>query len=82
MHSDAIHQLAVKWHKAGSPQYLCTYKKACRKIEQKLSKNQHQKYQAMAKEWSEKKPPPKIQQWYMHHNGSCRFDLADFFSLA
>jgi hypothetical protein len=82
MHSDAIHQLAVKRHKAGSPRYLCTYKKACRKIEQKLSKNQRQKYQAMAKEWSEKKPPPKIQWQYVHRNGSCRFDLADFFSLA
>ena len=70
MHSNAIHQLAVKRHKAGSPQYLCAYKKACRQIERKLSKNQRQKYQVMAKEWSEKKPPPKIQRRYVHRNGS------------
>ena len=81
MHSNEIHQMAVRQNIAGSPQYLCAYKKATGEIELKLSDNQRQKYHVMAKEWSEKKPPPKIQREYVHRNGSRRLDLADFFSL-
>jgi len=62
MHHKVISQLAVKisQHKPKSPQYLSAYRRACGKVEWKLSERQHRMYRMMAKEWMEKKLPPMI----------------------
>jgi len=68
MHRKVISQLAVKisQHKPGLPQYLSAYRRACGKVERKLSERQRQMYRVMAKEWTEKKLPPMMQQRYVH----------------
>jgi hypothetical protein len=84
MHRKAINQMAIRMSqdKPGSRQYLGVYKRACGKIKQKFSESQCQIYRAMAKEWTEKKLPPKLQQQYVHCNDSSRFELTDCFILA
>lgn len=74
MHRKKIHKLAVKLSQnvPGSAGYLGSYNTARRQVEQKLTDNQRQKYKAMAKEWSEKTLPPKMQQRYAHGNNSSR----------
>ncbi|KAN0121378.1 hypothetical protein V8E52_003274 [Russula decolorans] len=53
----------------GSAGYLCSYNTARRQVERKLTDNQRQMYKAMAKEWSEKKLPPRMQQRMMSKHG-------------
>jgi hypothetical protein len=69
-----IDKLATKLSKntPGSVDYLRNYNKARSKIERKLTATERQRYKAMAKEWSERRPPPQIQQRYAHGNGSDR----------
>jgi len=83
MNRRVISQRAVKvsLHKPGSPQYLGAYRRACGKVERKLTKTQRQKYRVMAKEWMEKRLPPKMQQRYVHCNQSSRLLLTDCFAL-
>jgi hypothetical protein len=68
MHHRKINKVAVKLSKdmPGSSGYLCNYQKARRQVEAKLTDNQRKKYRSMAKEWSEKRLPPKMQQRYAH----------------
>ena len=68
MNRKEISKLAIKLSqsKPGSPAYLQAYKKARNQVECKLTDNQRQRYKAMAKEWSEKKLPPRMQQRYVH----------------
>jgi hypothetical protein len=51
--------------KPGSAAYLSFYNKAIQTIEEGLDEATRVKYRADAKEWSEKRPPPRQQQWYM-----------------
>ncbi len=83
MHRKVISQLAVKisQHKPGSPQYLSAYRRACGKVERKLSERQRRMYRVMAKEWTEKKLPLMMQQRYVHCNHSSRLELTDCFAL-
>jgi len=69
--------LALKLSKntPGLLHYLSNYHKARAKLEAKLTNDQCQSYKAMAKEWLEKKLPPKMQQWYVHGNDSSRLGL-------
>jgi hypothetical protein len=67
MHREKIHKLAVELKKKAQsrPHYLSSYSRARTQVERKFTENQRQRYKAMAKEWSEKKPPPIIQQRYV-----------------
>ena len=78
-----IDKLATKLSKnaLGSINYLCNYNKARSEIERKLIATQRQRYKAMVKEWSERRPPPQIQQRYVHDNGSGRLRLTDSLAL-
>ena len=71
MHRKKIHKLATKLSRntPGSLDYLKHYNKARKQIERKLSDDKRREYKAMAKEWSEKKLPPKMQRRYVHCNG-------------
>jgi hypothetical protein len=51
--------------KAGSVAYIACYSKVLQIIEEGLDEETWEKYQAEAKQWSEQKPPPWIQQWYV-----------------
>jgi hypothetical protein len=42
------------------------YSAARRRVERKLTESQRRLYKAMAKEWTEKKPPLVEQQRYVH----------------
>ena len=79
MNRKEISKLSVKLSqsKPGSSAYLQAYKKARSRVEQKLTDNQRQRYKAMAKEWSEKKLPPRMQQRYVHGNDFIKLQLAD-----
>jgi hypothetical protein len=81
MRRKEIHKLAVKLskHPAGSPRYLSSYKLARTKVEKKLTDDQRRKYKAMAKEWSERKLPRKVQHRYVRGNYSRMLQLADFY---
>jgi hypothetical protein len=85
MHRSEIHELAVELSQStpGSSQYLSAYKAARSQVERKFSESQRQKYKAMAKEWSNKKLPPRMQQRYvhMHSNDSRVLELTDCFAL-
>jgi hypothetical protein len=83
MHRTQIHMLAVRLSPTapGSAGYLRSYNTARRQVERKLTDNQRQMYKAMAKEWLEKKLPPRMQQRYAHGNDSSRLELADFSNL-
>ena len=67
MHHDEINKLAAELSKCvpRSSGFLGAYKRACSQVELKLSESQHQRYQVMAKDWSEKGLPPRMQQWYV-----------------
>jgi len=77
MNRKKLHKLALKLWKntLGSSHYLSNYHKARTKLEAKLTDDRRQSYKVMAKEWSEKKLPPKMQQWYVHGNDSSRLGL-------
>jgi len=83
MQCETIHKLAVRLSKnvPGSVEYLSQYHKAHVQVKAMLTNNQHQKYKAMAKEWSEKKLPPRMQQQYAHGNDSSRLEFTDFSTL-
>jgi 2-polyprenyl-6-methoxyphenol hydroxylase-like FAD-dependent oxidoreductase len=83
MNREEISELSKKLSqgKAGSSAYLQAYKKARRQVEQKLTDNQRQRYKAMAKEWTEKKLPPSMQQRYVHGNDFIKLRLADLSTL-
>jgi len=70
MHHKEICKLAAKLlaSQPGSSPFLRAYKRACSQVEEKFTDREHQKYRIMAKKWSEKKLPPKMQQWYVHGN--------------
>jgi hypothetical protein len=80
MHRKKINKLAAKISKnvPGSSDYLSSYNKARSQVEKKLTDDQRQKYKAMAKEWSEKKLPPRAQQRYVYSNDFNRLELTDF----
>jgi len=83
MHPKKISKLAQELSNSppGSLDYLSAYKRALTQVEGELSQRQQQKYQAMAKEWSKKKLPPRMQQRYLHLNDSHSLELANFFTL-
>lgn len=72
MNRDKISKLAVErsGSPAGSPLYIRAYKGACSEFEKGLSESQRRMYRVKAKEWSEKKLPARMQQRYVHGNGS------------
>jgi len=82
MKSEKIAKLAAELSKSppGSASFLHTYKLACTQVNKKLSKRTRQKYKAMAKEWTEKRLPLRMQQLYVYGNDSCRLE-ANFFVL-
>jgi hypothetical protein len=84
MHRKKIHKLATKLSQnaPGSLDYLKHYNKARKQVERKLTDDKRREYKAMAKEWSEKKLPPRMQQRYVHGNDSSRLEQSDFFALA
>ena len=61
--------------------YLSSYSKAYKIIKRKFMEQERQKYKVMAKEWSEKKLPPRMQQQYVHSNDSSKLVLANFTKL-
>jgi len=61
----------------GSRPFLGAYNRAWHQVEKKLTKDQCQKYLALAKEWSEKKLPLKMQMQYVHSNDSSQLKLTD-----
>ena len=83
MNRKEISKLAINLSqsKPGSPMYLQAYKKARNQVEGKLTDNQRQRYKAMAKEWSEKKLPARMQQRYVHGNDFIKLQLADLSTL-
>jgi hypothetical protein len=83
MHRKQIHKLAVRLSQnvPGSVEYLSQYHRARVQVEETLTDDQRRTYRAMAKEWSEKKLPPRMQQRYAHGNDSSRLELADFSKL-
>jgi len=82
MKSEKIAKLAAELSKSppGSASFLCAYKPVCTQVNKKLSKRTWQKYKAMAKEWTEKRLPPRMQQQYVYGNDSYRLE-ANFFVL-
>jgi hypothetical protein len=48
-------------HPPGSSEYLGYYQTVLAKFVKKLSKEDREKYQAMAKEWTERSPPAELQ---------------------
>jgi len=68
MHCKEICNLAVELSGSppGSQPFLHGYKRAHSQVEEKLTKRERQKYRIMAKKWSEKKLPPRMQQQYVH----------------
>jgi hypothetical protein len=66
----------------GSPGYLRNYSRARSNFEQGLSEEERQRCKAMAKEWSESKLPPRMQQRYAHDNDSSRLLLTNLHLLA
>lgn len=64
MHHDELNNLAIELSEnvARSPDYLSYYHKAHAQVEESLTDDQHQRYKAMAKEWTEIKPSPEMQQ--------------------
>ena len=83
MQCQKIHKLAVRLSQnvLGLVEYLSQYHKARVQVEAMLTDDQHQTYRAMAKEWSKKKLPLRMQQQYSHVNDSSRLKLADFSKL-
>jgi divalent metal cation (Fe/Co/Zn/Cd) transporter len=51
--------------KVGLVAYIACYSKVLQIIEEGLDEETQEKYQAEAKQWSEQKPPPQIQQRYV-----------------
>ena len=84
MNRKKIHAMAAKisQERPGTPHYLSGYSRARKIIERKFTEEEHRKYKAMAKEWSEKKLPPRMQQQYVHGNDSSKLGLADLSKLA
>jgi hypothetical protein len=64
MNRQKIHTLATEYSKnlPEAPHYFANYNRACREVEAELADDQRQSYKAMAKEWSEMKLPPEMQQ--------------------
>jgi hypothetical protein len=48
-------------HPPGSSEYLGHYQTVLAKFVKGLPKKELEKYQAMAKEWTERSPPPELQ---------------------
>jgi len=82
MKFEKIAKLAAELSKSppGSASFLHAYKPARTQVDKKLSKRMWRKYEAMAKEWTEKRLPPRMQQRYVYGNDSCRLE-ANFFAL-
>ena len=59
--------------KSGSRAYLACYRKAVKVIEERLGEDTLVAYQAEAKEWTEKMPPPRMQHRYVYANYSLRY---------
>jgi len=80
MRRKEIHRQTLKLSQSpsGSKSYLRCYSRARCQVEQKLSESKRQKYRAMAKAWSEKKLPPKVQRRYVHGNNSRVLELTYF----
>jgi hypothetical protein len=83
LHREKIDKLAVKLsgHPPGSGPYLQKYRRAFNEVEGDFSEKERRKYRAMAKEWTERQPPPKIQQRYALCNDSSRLLLTNFYTL-
>jgi hypothetical protein len=45
--------------------YLSCYGKAMKNLDGSLDEETQEKYQTQAKRWTELKPPPQQQQWYV-----------------
>jgi hypothetical protein len=82
MHRKKIDKLAKKLARkaGGSAHYLGYYKKALKRVERKLSEDKRQEYEAMAKDWTEKPLPPRLQQRYVHSHDSNRSGLTSCFA--
>ena len=50
--------------------FLTTYQKVCHQFAEQLGPEEHKKYEEMARERMENKPPPEVQQRYVHRNHS------------
>jgi len=64
----------------GSAEFLCAYKPACTQIKNNLSRAEKEKYEAMAKEWTNNRLPPRMQERYVYDDNSRRLG-ANFFAL-
>ena len=73
MNQDKIHKLMSKLcpnDNPGSNMFLTTYQKVCHQFAEQLGPEEHKKYEEMAREWMKNKPPPEVQQRYVHRNHS------------
>jgi len=77
MHREQISKLAAKLSNSapGSSPFLSAYKRARSKVAKNLPKSLCQRYHVMAKEWSEKVLPPRMQQRYAHRTNSSGLEL-------
>ena len=84
MHCKQISKLAAKLLNSapGLSPFLSVYKRACSKVAKNLPKSLCQRYHMIAKEWSDKVLPPRIQQQYAHRTDSSRLELTYFFAIA
>jgi len=84
MHHEQIAKLAAKLSNSAprSPAFLSAYKTARSKVSKTLPESLRHKYHVMAKEWSEKALPPRMQQRYAHETDSSGLELTYFFALA
>lgn len=66
LHREEIDKAAVmlSGHPSGSGPYLQNYRRAFNEVEGEFTESERRKYRVMAKEWTERQPPPKMQQRY------------------
>jgi hypothetical protein len=67
-HCEELHVMALSLSdsKAGSTDYLKCYRKALKIVVEGFTDETKAKYHVLAKRWTEDKPPPRQQRWYVH----------------
>jgi hypothetical protein len=64
LHHKEVEQLCREHSQAvpGERDYLKSYQKVLKTYVETITEDQHARYQEMANEWSERSPPPEVQQ--------------------
>lgn len=76
---EEINKLAAKLSSSpeGSTKFITWYQKAVSKVVDDLSEEMREKYQALAKIWTEQAPPRAVQQRYEHPACSSRWKATE-----